>query len=176
VRPSLAEHRHLFWYDWGSIFYRGRLDGSPDQQQWRNKLYDDITGPKLQAIVAFGGQAQGGAAALDLAPGRADIRGPAPEQPQPEAPGRRLAPGDRGPSGHRHPRPGSRRGDGHYGTSFKESDYARIPPRDLPFGMPAWFGDDAWGRKAKPRHNNSVDRPGSDLKNTLEWRAPKGVP
>jgi len=42
--------------------------------------------------------------------------------------------------------------------------------------MPAWFGDDAWGRKAKPRDNNCVDRPSSDMKNTLVWRAPKRVP
>jgi hypothetical protein len=63
-----------------------------------------------------------------------------------------------------------------YVTGFHESDYARVPPRDLPFGMPAWFGDDAWGRTAKPRHNNSVERPGSDLRHTLVWRAPRGRP
>jgi uracil-DNA glycosylase len=26
--PSYASHRDLFWYDWGPVFYRGRLDGS----------------------------------------------------------------------------------------------------------------------------------------------------
>lgn len=26
--PSYAAHRDLFWYDWGPVFYRGRLDGS----------------------------------------------------------------------------------------------------------------------------------------------------
>src|SRR4051794_2808405 len=26
--PSFAAHRDLFWYDWGPIFYRGRLDAS----------------------------------------------------------------------------------------------------------------------------------------------------
>src|SRR3954465_15607935 len=26
--PSYAPQRSLFWYDWGPIFYRGRLDGS----------------------------------------------------------------------------------------------------------------------------------------------------
>lgn len=26
--PSYAAHRELFWFDWGPIFYRGRLDGS----------------------------------------------------------------------------------------------------------------------------------------------------
>ena len=45
-----------------------------------------------------------------------------------------------------------------YGTTFKESDYHRIPAEDLPFGLPPWVGDDSWGRRAKPRHNNSVKR------------------
>src|SRR6188768_3043330 len=26
--PSYAAHQDLFWYDWGPIFYRGRLDRS----------------------------------------------------------------------------------------------------------------------------------------------------
>ena len=26
--PSYAPHRDLFWYDWGPVFYRGRLDRS----------------------------------------------------------------------------------------------------------------------------------------------------
>src|SRR6188472_734085 len=26
--PSYAAKRELFWYDWGPVFYRGRLDGS----------------------------------------------------------------------------------------------------------------------------------------------------
>ncbi|MGZ5371415.1 hypothetical protein [Aeromicrobium sp.] len=67
--------------------------------------------------------------------------------------------------------------DGHddgpnYGTKFSESDYARIPPADLPFGLPAWFGDDAWGRTTTPKHNNSAERPGTGLLHTLIWRAP----
>src|SRR5881227_2984404 len=96
--PSVAAHRQLYWYDWGPVFYRGRLDGSarlmgiasdpgpteriacrtlvgdavhpgkasqakpvlaePGQRSWRNQLYDYITGPPRQAIVAFGDQAQ----------------------------------------------------------------------------------------------------------------------
>ena len=62
-----------------------------------------------------------------------------------------------------------------YGSSFKEADYAPIPPRDLPFGVPSWLGDDSWGRKGHPRHNNSVDRPAPDDKHTLRWIAPKGA-
>ena len=42
--------------------------------------------------------------------------------------------------------------------------------------MPAWFGDDAWGCKAKARHNNSVEQPGTDLEHTLVWRAPPNQP
>ena len=32
-----------------------------------------------------------------------------------------------------------------YGPKFLETDYAAVPHRDLPFGVPPWFGDDAWG-------------------------------
>jgi hypothetical protein len=59
-----------------------------------------------------------------------------------------------------------------YGTTFKESDYHRIPAEDLPFGLPPWVGDDSWGRRAKPRHNNSVKRASNDLDHTLIWQAP----
>jgi len=63
-----------------------------------------------------------------------------------------------------------------YGTGFREQDYARIPPRDLPFGPPPWFGDDSWVRQATPRHPNSISRPSRDPEHTLEWRAPKDQP
>jgi hypothetical protein len=33
-----------------------------------------------------------------------------------------------------------------YGDEHREEDYARIPHRDLPFGVPAWLGDDSWRR------------------------------
>ncbi len=54
-----------------------------------------------------------------------------------------------------------------------EDNYARIPLRDLTFGVPEWLGDDSWGRKANPRHNNSVRRPQPDDGHTLIWIAPK---
>jgi hypothetical protein len=61
------------------------------------------------------------------------------------------------------PDPGGDASGPTYGTShFEERDYARIPPADLPFRMPAWFGDVAWVRSAHPQHNNSVERPGFD--------------
>jgi uracil-DNA glycosylase len=240
--PSYASERDLFWYDWGPVFYRGRLNGSarllgiasdpgpterivgrtlvgdagqrvqgflsklgltrsyalvnayayallpsraPDarpllaqaqHRTWRNKLYDDITGPSLQAIVAFGGEAQ---QALRLWDSKPDV--PVFEVPHPSSRNARrlldewraaitelrtiVTPDSDGDN------------DGaNYGTSFRESDYARVPPRDLPFGVPPWFGDDAWGRRAKPRHNNSVERPGWDLRHTLIWTAPPDQP
>ena len=123
--PSIPiEHRALFWYDWGPVFYRGRLDGTakvlaiasdpgpterlvgrtlvgdagqrvqgflaklglrrsyvlvnafplavhpsksnkakpllsdPAQLAWRNRFYDMVTDSRLEAILAFGGNAQ----------------------------------------------------------------------------------------------------------------------
>jgi hypothetical protein len=63
-----------------------------------------------------------------------------------------------------------------YGSKFRELDYTRIPFHDLPFGLPAWFGDDSWGRTARPRHNNSVERLADDLLHTLVWTAPGDQP
>lgn len=240
--PSYAEHRDLFWYDWGPVFYRGRLNGSarllgiasdpgpteriahrtlvgdagqrvqgflaklgltrsyalvnayayallpsraPDarpllaqdeHRTWRNKLFDDITGPSLQAIVAFGGEAREAVRLWDSKPSVPVFEVPHPSSRDakklrdawhtavddlrdivtPDADGDATLP--------------------NYGSTFRESDYARIPPRDMPFGVPPWFGDDAWGRKAKPRHNNSVERPGSDLRHTLIWKSPENQP
>jgi uracil-DNA glycosylase len=240
--PSYAPERDLFWYDWGPVFYRGRLNGSarllgiasdpgpteriagrtlvgdagqrvqgflsklgltrsyalvnayayallpsrapearpllaqPAHLTWRNKLFDDITGPSLQAIVAFGGEAQ---EALRLWDSKPDV--PVFEVPHPSSrSAKRLLDEWREvvtelrtivePDSD-----GAATGP-NYGTSFRESDYARVPPRDLPFGVPAWFGDDAWGRKARPRHNNSVERPGWDLRHTLIWTSPSNQP
>lgn len=236
--PSYEAHRDLFWYDWGPVFYRGRLNRSarllciasdpgpteriacrtlvgdagqrvqgfltklglthsyllvnafayallpsraqhatpilsePEHLQWRNALLAKVVGPDLQAVVAFGAQAR---AAVDLWEARADLA--VFEVPHPSSrDSKRLldewrdaivtlrglvtpdADGDAtGPN---------------YTTTFTEADYSAIPRRDLPFGLPSWFGDDAWGRAAHPRHNNSVERPKSDLMRTLVWHAP----
>jgi len=60
-----------------------------------------------------------------------------------------------------------------YGATFGEGDYAPIPRADLPFGVPPWLGDDAWGRHGTPRHNNSVARPAPDDRHTLTWICPR---
>ena len=238
--PSYADKRELFWYDWGPIFYRGRLNGSArllaiasdpgpteriagrtlvgdagqrvqgflsklgltrsyvlvnayayalhpsrapdarpllsenDHRRWRNKLYDMVSGSDLEAIVAFGGEAQ---AALDLWDDRPDVpvfELPHPSSRNPDTLVNRWRAGIDDlreivtPDSDGDPLPPN------YGSKFREEDYARIPLRDLPFGVPEWFGDDSWGRTAKRRHNNSVSRPGSDLEHTLVWQAPPG--
>ena len=238
--PSYEPHRDLFWYDWGPVFYRGRLNRSarllcvasdpgpteriacrtlvgdagqrvqgfltkvglthsyllvnafayallpsraqhatpilsePAHRQWRDTLFGKVVGPDLQAVVAFGAQAR---AAVDLWQGRPDI--PVLEVPHPSSrdPKKLLDEWRDAIDALR----GLITPDGNvtasnYATTFAEEDYAAIPRRDLPFGLPAWVGDDAWGRTARPRHTNSVERLKADLMHTLVWHAPNGAP
>lgn len=244
--PDYAPHKTHFWFDWGPILYRGRLDGSarvicvasdpgpterialrtlvgdagqrvqgmltrlgltrsylclnahayalfpshgaaglkllkdPLHVSWRNELLDRLNTPNLQAIIAFGKQAQ---EAIDLWPGVGNtplfkLPHPSSDNMQvllnawraaviqlrgivtPDSDGDLTVP--------------------NYGTKFIEANYSPIPRRDLPFGTPTWIGDDAWGRSAQPRHNNSVRRPranevaaGMDPQHTLIWIAPE---
>jgi uracil-DNA glycosylase len=229
----------LFWYDWGPVFYRGRLNGSarlfcvasdpgpterlagrnlvgdagqrvqgfltklgltrsyvclnahvyalhpgqaskgtrvlnePAILSWRNELYDAAKSKNTQAIVAFGTQAQQ-AVALWSGKGSLPVFNiPHPSSRDvtklldtwraaveslraivtPDADGDPTVP--------------------NYGTAFTEADYAPIPKRDLPFGFPSWIGNDAWGRSARPKHNNCVSRPNPDDGRTLIWIAPQ---
>jgi uracil-DNA glycosylase len=230
---------HDFWFDWGTVFYRGRLDGSarvlcvasdpgpteriagrslvgnagqrvqgllaklgltrsyvclnawayavhpsraqaqqqrldePAQLAWRNELYDLATGPQLQAVIAFGGMAQ---EAVKQWAGRPSV--PLCEVPHPSSRDEKrlvdewraaveelrtsVTPDDDGDNG-----------GANYGTTFAESDYAAIPRRDLPFGVPAFLGDDAWVRAQPSGAQNSVARPSPDDGHTLIWHAPK---
>jgi hypothetical protein len=236
--PDYTPFEEHFWFDWGPIYYRGRLDGSarllciasdpgptervacrtlvgdagqrvqgflsklgltrsylclnafiyamypshsssagavlsdPDQLAWRNKLFDKANGSKIQAIVAFGGNAQD---AADLWPGatsRPLIKIPHPSSHYTTS----LLDGWRGaieqlraivtPDADGDPT------GANYGTSFTEADYSPIPKSDLPFGVPDWFGDDSWGRTGSPRHSNCVSRPVPDDHHTLTWIAP----
>lgn len=239
--PSYAAHRELFWYDWGPILYRGRLNGSarllcvasdpgpteriagrtlvgdagqrvqgfltklgltssyvlvnafayallpskaqratpilsePAHRSWRNAWLDMITGPPLQAVVAFGAQARAAVALWDTVPDVPVVQVPHPSSRDAKAlvtqwhaaieQLRTIVT----PDAH-----GDNTG-ANYGATFKEGDYAPVPAADLPYGLPPWVGDDSWGRTAKPKHNNSVERPGSDLLHTLVWHAPHGT-
>jgi hypothetical protein len=139
-------------------------------------LLDLIAGPDLQVVVAFGGNAK---AALQLWDGVPDV--PVVEVPHPsdhDTAGlldawRAAIPDIRAVL------PPDPDGDAtlpDYGTTFTEDDYRPIPPADLPFGLPAWMGDDSWGRTASPRHNNSVARPATDPDHQLVWQAPATGP
>lgn len=236
--PSYGNFKEAFWYDWGPVFYRGRLDGSvrvlciasdpgpterlvgrtlvgdagqrvqgfltklgltrsylclnahlfalhpsasrkgslalkdPDIMSWRNELYDAAKGAQVQAILAFGDQSQ---QAVDLWSGKGST--PVFKVPHPSSRDlkklqdewraavvtlRTIVTPD---------------ADGdvtvaNYGAKFAETDYTRIPKRDLPFGVPEWIGDDSWGRSARPKHFNCVSRPSPDDAHTLIWKAP----
>jgi 5-methylthioadenosine/S-adenosylhomocysteine deaminase len=236
--PNYEPYKEHFWYDWGPIFYRGRLDGTarvlcvasdpgptervamrtlvgdagqrvqgflakigltrsyiclnafiyalhpssfwegreilrdPEHLEWRNELFDKVKGPNLQAIVAFGAQAQD---AVDLWDGKDTL--PVLEVPHPSSrdPQKLLDAWRQAVVRLREivtPDPEADPSPPNYGSQFREEDYSRIPPGNLPFGVPDWFGDDAWGRAATPRHNNSVSRPSPDDGHTLTWIAP----
>ncbi|WP_082946870.1 hypothetical protein [Mycobacterium sp. ACS4054] len=237
--PEIAEeYRKYFWYDWGPVFYRGRLTGDarligigsdpgpterlvgrtlvgdagqrvqgfvaklglthsyvlvnaypvavhpsnvseakpvladPQQTAWRNRFYDMLVGPNLEAVVAFGANAS---AALELWTTKPDV--PTFQVPHPSShdattllnkwrasvPELRnvITPDEDGDTTLPN-----------YGDSFEEADYQRIPSADLPFGLPPWMGDDSWGRRAQPKHNNCVSRPANDPDHTLIWQAP----
>lgn len=61
-----------------------------------------------------------------------------------------------------------------YGNYITETDYVRIPRRDLPKVAPSYVGDDAWGRFATPRHNNCCNRPSPDDRESLILTPPAG--
>jgi hypothetical protein len=145
---------------------------NPDQLTWRNKLYDKANGSQVQAIVAFGANAQ---AAVDLWPNatsRPLIKVPHPSSHYTTS----LLDGWRAAIDQLRaivtPDADGDATGANYGTSFTEDDYSPIPKSDLPFGVPDWFGDDSWGRTGSPRHSNCVSRPVPDDHHTLIWIAP----
>jgi uracil-DNA glycosylase len=237
--PDYGPLRQHFWFDWGPVFYRGRLDGTArvlcvasdpgpterlagrtlvgdagqrvqgfldklgltrsyvclnafsyalfpshghagkvilaaqDQTIWRNQVFDAVKTSNLQAVVAFGTFAQ---QAVDLWPGRTSLTVAKVPHPSSRNVATLLNEWRAQVSQLRTIVTRDTDGDAtgpNYGASFRSGDYVRIPPRDLPYGLPAWLGDDAWGRSASPRHNNSVSRPTPDDRHTLIWIAPR---
>jgi hypothetical protein len=149
-----------------------QLLAEPAQQAWRHDFYDAALPSHVQAVVAFGANAQ---KALDLWPGKPNV--PVARIPHPSSRDEKkllqtwhdaivtlrahVTPDD----------DGSATGP-NYGSSFRESDYAAIPRGDLPFGVPPYLGDDSAGRTAHPRRNDAVGRPSPDDGRTLIWTAP----
>jgi uracil-DNA glycosylase len=237
--PDYSAYKADFWYDWGPVFYRGRLDGTarvlciasdpgptervamrtlvgdagqrvqgfltklgltrsylclnafayallpsqassgatilkdPAHRAWHEELYTTAKGANLQAIISFGQQAQ---QAVSLWQGKGstpvfNVPHPSSHNPQQLIDAWRAAiPQLRQIVT---PDPDGDPTVPNFGATFAESDYTRIPFRDLPFGVPSWFGDDAWGRAAQPPHADSVSRPQPDDRHTLIWIAPK---
>jgi len=152
--------------------YAPKVLKDPSQLAWRNKLLDKAKTPSVQAIVAFGRNAQ---RAIDLWPGASTL--PVFNVPHPSSHDvqallvawreaiirlRAIVASD----------PDGSASEPNYGASFSEADYAPIPKIDLPFGLPDWFGDDHWGRTGSPRHSDCVSRPSPDDHHHLLWVAP----
>ncbi|MEU4392697.1 uracil-DNA glycosylase family protein [Kribbella sp. NPDC023855] len=237
--PIAPEDRDLFWYDWGPVFYRGRLNGAakvlgiasdpgpterlvgrtlvgdagqrvqgfltklglttnyalvnafplavhpsksnsarpllsdPAQLAWRNRFYDLITDSRLEAIIAFGGNAQAALKLWDTAPDVPIFRIPHPSAHDAADLAARWAAAIPAARAAVTPDPGGDQTGPNYGVKLTESDYARIPHADLPYGQPIWIGDDRWGRTGSPRHNNTIERSGADLDHTMIWQAPR---
>lgn len=236
--PDYSEHKDIFWYDWGPVFYRGRLDGTarvlciasdpgptervasrtlvgdagqrvqgllskigltrsylclnafayalfpgkasrsgqvlndPAHLAWRNSVLSKAKGSSVRAVIALGAQAQ---RAVALWPGRGSV--PLFNLPHPSSRDeKKLLDAWRDAvtqlRGIVTPDTDGDATKPNYGSKFIEADYTPIPRRDLPFGVPDFLGDDAWGRAASPRHNNCVKRPSPDDRHTLIWIAP----
>lgn len=228
-----------FWFDWGPVFYRGRLGGSarvlcvasdpgpteliagrnlvgnagqrvqgflaklgltrsyvclnawayalhpnrarsqqhkldePAQMEWRNELYDVAVGADLEAVVAFGRMAQD---AVALWPGLPDVKLCEVPHPSSRGAGELLDAWRSAVDELREVVTPNFDGDDdlpNYGSRFLEADYAPIPRRDLPFGVPSFLGDDSWVRAQSARPTNSVTRPKPDDGHTLIWNAPE---
>jgi hypothetical protein len=143
----------------------------PTQLAWRNALYDMARSPSLQAVVAFGAVAR---SALALWPGRAGLAVHEVPHPSSHDPAALIDAWRDAVTALRPAVTPDDDGDPtlpNYGPTFTEADYRPIPRADLPFGVPAFLGDDGWNRKAGGR--SSVSRPSPDDRHTLIWRAPR---
>ena len=144
----------------------------PLQLAWRNELLDKAKTPSVQAIVAFGRNAQ---EAVDLWPAASTmpmfkVPHPSSHDAQVLVDAWRAAITQLRPIVS--PDPDGTAAGPNYGASFTEADYAPVPKADLPFGLPDWFGDDHWGRTGSPRHSDCVSRPSPDDHHHLLWVAP----
>jgi Uracil DNA glycosylase superfamily len=236
--PIPVAQRVNYWYDWGPVFYRGRLNGSAkllaiasdpgpterlvsrtfvgdagqrvqgflaklglttsyvlvnafqhavhpsdmhkalpllsaaDHLSWRNRLYDLVSGPGLEAVIAFGGTAQAALHLWDRAPAVPTFEVPHPSAHDGAALAAAWAAALPACRAAVTPDPDGNQDSPNYGPLITEDDYARIPPGDLPFGVPIWIGDDRWGRTATPRHNNTIARSRDDVDHVMTWQAP----
>jgi uracil-DNA glycosylase len=156
-----------------SHFYSGKkILEDPQHTMWRNKVFNTLTSSNLQAIVAFGSMAQ---IAVNLWEDKGDVPVFNVCHPSFREQEKLLLSWKEAILKLRSivtPDQGDNIVVPNYGNEFKEEDYSAIPKEDLPFGLPHWMGNDAWGRTSSPRHNNCVRRPKPDDGHTLIWIAP----
>jgi uracil-DNA glycosylase len=146
----------------------------PDHAAWRAQLFAAAMTPAVEAVVAFGANAQGAVRLWAARP----VTVPLIQVPHPSSRDSNVL-----LAAWRDaivqlravvtPDPDGDASLPNYGATFGEGDYAPIPRSDLPFGVPPWLGDDRWGRLGTPRHNNSVARPAPDDRHTLTWICPR---
>jgi hypothetical protein len=155
-----------------------QLLAEPTQLGWRNELYDlaALNSPQLQAVIAFGVNAKD---AVKLWPARPS-QPPLVEIPHPTSHDEQamLTAWRQAITNLRQivtPDPDGTTDGPNYSGSFAESDYAPIPRRDLPFGVPDFLGNDSWARSASPPLRATVNRPSPDDQHTLIWRAPRST-
>ena len=150
------------------------LLAEPGFQQWRREFYDAVKPSNPEAVVLFGRNAE---LAFDDWPGRPNAH--VERVPHPSSRDAAKLVHDWREAVTRLRTIVTPDSDGNasgpnYGSSFREADYAAIPRRDLPFGVPSFIGDDGPGRTGHPRRNNCVARPEPDDGVTLIWTARKG--
>jgi len=237
--PDFSKWKSDLWFDWGPVFYRGRLDGSakvlviasdpgpteriagrtlvgdagqrvqgfldklgltksytclnaspyaivpssaahpvnplpivddPAVVAWRNQLFSAVCTAKLRAVVAFGTNAHHAVDGWTVPAGV-----PVHKVRHPSAPGdaatlaewapavtalRAVVTKDTG---------GSASGPNYSLTGFVPGDWKRIPAADLPFGVPAWLGDDAKNRAKTPAQFNCCWRDPTDTMRRMVW-------
>ncbi|HJR35589.1 MAG TPA: uracil-DNA glycosylase family protein, partial [Gemmatimonadales bacterium] len=142
------------------------------QVAWRNQLFGLVTGPKLQAIVAFGKKAQDVVALWPGHGGVPIVKVPHPSSHDPVALINAWRQAVITLRGVVTPDSVAKSKGPNYSAAFTAADYAAIPRADLPYGVPAALGDDAWMRALDPAHPSSVRRPDPDDRHTLIWKVP----
>jgi hypothetical protein len=143
----------------------------PAHTAWRNKLLDLVTGPRLQAVVAFGDKAYDVA---DLWPGHGGVpvfRVPHPNSQDPDALLREWRTAITALRVIVTPDSKALAKLPNYGAVFNEADYSAIPRADLPSGVAPYLGDDAWARQIATEHPTAVSRPEPDDQHVLIGKA-----
>jgi hypothetical protein len=140
-----------------------QISASPAMVAYRSAVFDFLDPGPFECIVAFGNAAHH---AVSLWPGATASFVAKPQHPSARDTAALLGswrfwlPKVRQ---HVTPDPDGDQSAPNYGTAFRADERPPIPRRDLPFGMPRWFGD----KLLKTTTRRTLD--------TIEWKAPAGA-